>query len=58
MGRSRKLKQLGSAKGAEAELPEPIEVETKPFSSQELKMLNPPVGNDGDAELVGGTLVT
>ena len=43
ISKSRKLKQLGSAKGAEAELPEVIELEVKPFSSQELKRLNPPL---------------
>jgi DNA recombination protein RmuC len=58
ISKSRKLKQLGSAKGAEAELPEPIELEVKPFSSQELKMLNPAVEYGGDTELVGGTLAT
>jgi DNA recombination protein RmuC len=58
IAKSRKLKQLGSAKGAEAELPQPIELETKPFCSQELKMLNPPVGYGSDTELVGGTPAT
>ncbi len=39
VSKSRKLKQLGSAKGVEAELPEAIDVEPKPFSSQELKLI-------------------
>lgn len=40
VAKSRKLKQLGSGKGDEAELPEEIDLDTKPFSSQELKALN------------------
>src|SRR5262245_1479036 len=40
ISKSRKLKLLGSAKGAEAELPEVIKLEARPFSSQELKSLN------------------
>jgi len=58
ISKSRKLKQLGSAKGAEADLPEPIEVETRLFSSQELKVLNPADEYDGDTELVEGSLAT
>jgi DNA recombination protein RmuC len=52
IAKARKLKQLGSAKGAEAELPEAIELETKPFSSQELRALNASVEKDGGADLV------
>jgi len=37
---SRKLKQLGSGKGAEAEIPDAIEIEPRPFSSRELRLLN------------------
>jgi DNA recombination protein RmuC len=58
IAKSRKLKQLGSAKGAEAELPEPIEFETRQFSSQELKALNGRVGKDADVELVESALAT
>jgi DNA recombination protein RmuC len=52
ISKSRKLKQLGSAKGAEAELPEPIEVEPRAFSSQELKALSGSVEKDADVEFV------
>ena len=58
IAKSRKLKQLGSAKGAEAELPEAVELEMKPFASQELKSLNPPDGEDGDAELIAAALIS
>ena len=57
ISKSRKLKQLGSAKGAEAELPEVIELEVKPFSSQELKRLNPPA-TSVNAGLIEATSVT
>ena len=40
VAKSRTLKQLGSGKGAEAELPEAIEVEPKLFSSRELRASN------------------
>lgn len=40
IAKSRKLKQLGSGKGAEAELPEAIEVEPRLFSSRELRNSN------------------
>jgi DNA recombination protein RmuC len=40
VSKSRMLKQLGSAKGAEAELPDPIELEPRLFSSQELRTSN------------------
>lgn len=36
MAKSRKLKQLGAAKGPEPELPEPVELEPRVFSSPEL----------------------
>jgi len=52
ISKSRKLKQLGSAKGNEAELPEPIEVEPRPFSSHELRLLNGSVKQGADMELV------
>ena len=40
VAKSRKLKQLGSAKGPEAELPDSVDLEPRPFSSQELRPLN------------------
>lgn len=40
VAKSRTLKQLGSGKGAEAELPEEIELEPRPFSSRELRPSN------------------
>jgi DNA recombination protein RmuC len=40
VSKSRTLKQLGSAKGAEAELPDAIELEPRPFSSRELRGSN------------------
>jgi len=58
VAKSRKLKQLGSAKGAEAELPEAVELEMKPFSSQELKALNPPDEEAGDAALMEAALAS
>ena len=57
IAKSRKLKQLGSAKGNEPELPEPIELEPKIFCSQELKMLNAPNVKDADVEVVEVTSV-
>jgi DNA recombination protein RmuC len=36
VAKSRKLKQLGAAKGPEPELPEPVELESRAFSSPEL----------------------
>jgi hypothetical protein len=56
ISKSRKLKQLGSAKGAEPELPEPIEIEPRPFSSQELKALSGLVEEDADVEMVEGVV--
>jgi len=40
VAKSRTLKQLGSGKGAEAELPEAIEIEPRQFSSRELRASN------------------
>lgn len=40
VAKSRKLKQLGSGRGAEAELPDSIEMEPRPFSSEELRGLD------------------
>jgi DNA recombination protein RmuC len=40
VAKSRRLKQLGSGKGVEAELPEAIELEPRPFSSPELSASN------------------
>jgi DNA recombination protein RmuC len=40
VAKSRRLKQLGSGKGAEAELPKTIELEPQPFSSRELQDSN------------------
>jgi DNA recombination protein RmuC len=42
VSKSRKLKQLGSAKGAEAELPSAIDLEPRPFSSPELRASGQP----------------
>jgi DNA recombination protein RmuC len=52
VAKSRKLKQLGSGKGAEAELPEAIELEPRPFSSRELRALKIVIEKD-DTELDG-----
>jgi DNA recombination protein RmuC len=38
--KARNLKQLGAGKGSEAELPEPVELEPRLFSSRELKTTN------------------
>jgi DNA recombination protein RmuC len=40
VSKSRSLKQLGAGKGAEAELPEAIEIEPRLYSSQELRASN------------------
>jgi DNA recombination protein RmuC len=40
VAKSRTLKQLGAGKGAEADLPEAIEIEPRPFSSRELRTSN------------------
>jgi DNA recombination protein RmuC len=52
VAKSRTLKQLGSGKGAEAELPEAIEIEPRFFSSRELRPSNSGLEKD-DMELVG-----
>jgi DNA recombination protein RmuC len=52
VARSRALKQLGSGKGPEAELPDAIELEPKAFSSRELKASNYPF-DDSDTQIVG-----
>jgi DNA recombination protein RmuC len=51
IAKSRKLKQLGSSKETEPEIPDVIELEPKPFSSQELKDLNVLPETEIDAEL-------
>jgi DNA recombination protein RmuC len=40
LSKARTLKQLGAGKGVEPELPEPVELEPRPFSSRELKTTN------------------
>ena len=50
VAKSRTLKQLGAGKGAEAELPEAIELEPRLFSSRELRASNRPLESD-DNEL-------
>jgi DNA recombination protein RmuC len=52
VAKSRSLKQLGAGKGAEAELPEAIEIEPRLYSSQELRASNALLEKD-DAELDG-----
>jgi DNA recombination protein RmuC len=49
VSRSRKLKQLGLGRGAEAELPEEVDLEPRSFSSQELKGLDIAASEDQDA---------
>jgi len=51
VAKSRTLKQLGAGKGTEAELPEPVELEPRLFSSRELKTSNLFLQQDEDAEL-------
>jgi DNA recombination protein RmuC len=46
VSRSRKLKQLGSGKGGDAELPEEIDLPLKLFSSRELRSANAPLLRD------------
>jgi DNA recombination protein RmuC len=58
VAKSRKLKQLGTAKGAEAELPERIELELRSFSSPELKGVGVAAGEDGDNEATEIALAT
>jgi DNA recombination protein RmuC len=40
LSKARTLKQLGAGKGVEPELPEPVDLEPRPFSSRELKTTN------------------
>ena len=58
VAKSRKLKQLGSAKGPEAELPDVVDLDPRPFSSQELRSLNLPTAKDGEEEAVEAALTT
>jgi DNA recombination protein RmuC len=58
VAKSRKLKQLGSAKGAEAELPEPIELEPRSFSSPELKGFDVAAGEESNNEAKATGLAT
>ena len=58
VAKSRKLKQLGSAKGPEAELPDIVDLEPRPFSSQELRSLNSPTAKDGEEEAVEAALTS
>jgi DNA recombination protein RmuC len=51
VAKSRTLKQLGAAKGAEPELPEPVELEPRLFSSRELKTTNLFLQQEQEAEL-------
>src|SRR6185437_6359377 len=51
VSKSRTLKQLGAAKGAEPELPEPVELEPRLFSSRELKTTNLFLQQEEEAEL-------
>jgi DNA recombination protein RmuC len=51
VSRSRTLKQLGAGRGADAELPEPIELEPRLFSSKELKTSNLFLQQEEDAGL-------
>lgn len=46
VAKSRSLKQLGAGKGAEAELPDPVELEPRLFSSRELRASNRLIEND------------
>jgi DNA recombination protein RmuC len=56
VSKSRTLKQLGSGKGAEAELPETIELEARPFSSPELRASNMLlVGDDEELDLAASS---
>jgi DNA recombination protein RmuC len=56
VAKSRTLKQLGSGKGAEAELPAAIELEPRPFSSPELRASNMLlVGDDEELDLAASS---
>jgi DNA recombination protein RmuC len=52
VAKSRTLKQLGAGKGSDAELPEAIEIEPRPFSSRELRDSNTLLEED-DTQLEG-----
>ena len=58
VAKSRKLKQFGSAKGPEAELPDAVDLEPRPFASPELSPLNLPATNDSEEEVVEAALTT
>src|SRR6185312_4064627 len=51
LAKARKLKQMGAGKGGEPELPEPVELEPRLFSSRELKTTNLFLQQDEEAEL-------
>ena len=52
VSKARTLKQLGAGKGSEAELPEPVELEPRLFSSRELKTTNLFLGPEEDESIV------
>jgi DNA anti-recombination protein RmuC len=56
VAKSRTLKQLGAGKGADAELPEAIEIDPRLFSSRELRASNSLLVKD-NAELESDTVV-
>lgn len=58
VAKSRKLKQLGSGKGSEAELPEAIDLAPRPFSSQELRVINSHLEENGDTDHVETAVAT
>jgi DNA recombination protein RmuC len=58
ISKSRKLKQLGAAKGAEPELPETIDLDPRAFSSHELKILNASDDEESESQLVESGLAT
>jgi DNA recombination protein RmuC len=54
LSKARTLKQLGAGRGSEPELPEPVELEPRPFSSRELKTTNlflPPEEDEAELSL-------
>ena len=56
VSKSRTLKQLGSGKGAEAELPDAIELEVRPFTSPELRASNLLlVGDDSELDMAASS---
>jgi DNA anti-recombination protein RmuC len=56
VSKSRALKQLGAGKGADPEVPEAMEVEPRPYSSQELRASNS-ILESTDGELKGPSSV-